>query len=137
MEDQKIKLFLTFNGNAEQAMNYYVTTFPNSEIVELSTYGNDHPYATIGEENKVLIGVISIANQQLLFLDMTDAYPAPAFNYAISLLYQCADETEFDLVFSKLASDGSVMMGPEAVAGFRKCAWVTDKYGVTWQPVWE
>lgn len=42
-------------------------------------------------------------------------------------------EDEFDTLFEKLAKEGTVMMGPEAVEALRKVAWVTDKYGITWQ----
>jgi len=31
----------------------------------------------------------------------------------------------------------TVMMGPEPIGALRKVAWVTDKFEVTWQPVWQ
>jgi predicted 3-demethylubiquinone-9 3-methyltransferase (glyoxalase superfamily) len=72
-----------------------------------------------------------------MFLDMASAYPAPEFNWAVSIHIYCDDESEFDVIFNKLSQGGTVMMGPEPVAHFRKCAWVTDKFGVTWQQTWE
>ncbi|MBC8922950.1 VOC family protein, partial [Escherichia coli] len=47
--------------------------------------------------------------------------------------YFADTEDEFDTLFEKLAKEGTVMMGPEAVEALRKVAWVTDKYGITWQ----
>lgn len=138
MTNQKIKLFLTFNGNAEQAMRFYAENLPETKITKLTPYGKDHPMATdYGDENRVLMGALSLMEQEIYFLDMTAAYPAPEFNFATSIFIDCRDETEFDCIFAALSQDGTVMMGPEAVEHFRKCAWVTDKFGVTWQPVWE
>lgn len=102
---------------------------PNGEL------HNDHTKNQ--DESKILIGALSFMGQEILFLDMTAAYSAPEFNFATSIYIDCCDETEFDCIFAVLSHGGMVMMGPEAVEGFRKCAWVTDKFGVTWQPVWE
>ena len=137
MEKRKVSPFLAFTGKAEEAMQFYASAIPNVEITKLVRYGKDHPFAKEGEENNVLFGVLSFMGQEIMFLDMTSAYPAPDFSWAMSIYIDCRDEAEFDAVFSGLSQDGSVMMGPEAVAHIRKCAWVTDKFGVTWQPVWE
>ena len=59
------------------------------------------------------------------------------FSWAISLQVDCLDEPEFDTLFTRLAEGGTVMMGPEPVLAFRKVAWVTDRFGVTWQLVWQ
>ena len=137
MEKRKIAPFLAFNGNAEEAMKFYVSVFPATEITKIMRYGKKHPFATTGEENKVLCGALSLMGLEIMFLDMTNAYPAPAFSWASSIYVDCSSEGEFDTVFKGLAQGGVVMMGPEAVAHFRKCAWVVDKFGVTWQPVLE
>lgn len=137
MDNQRIKPFLTFNGNAEEAMRFYEHNLPDAKITTLTPYGKEHPYAAEGDETRVLMGALSLLGQEILFLDMTTAYPAPEFNWAVSLLIDCHTELEFDAIFSSLSQDGVVMMGPEAIPGFRKCAWVTDKFGVTWQMIWE
>ena len=118
-------------------MKFYAENLPNAEISELVRYGKDHPFAGEDEANKVLYGVLSFMGQEIMFLDMASAYPAPDFSWATSLYIDCLDEAEFDVIFSALSQGGSVMMGPEAVGNIRKCAWVTDKFGVTWQPVWK
>lgn len=131
---QKFSVFLTFTGNAEQAIRFYETVLPNASIQSLTFFEKDMPS---GDEGKLLNGTLSFGGQSILFMDMQAAYPAPPFSWSTSLLIDCADEAEFDLLFEKLSQNGTVMMGPEAVMGIRKCAWVNDKFGVTWQLVWE
>jgi len=137
MEKNTFSPFLSFNGAAEEAMSFYASALPDAAITKLIRYGKDHPMAESGDENRVLHGAVAFKGREILFLDMTEAYPAPGFNWAMSLYVECVDEGEFDTIFNALSQDGTVMMGPEPVAGFRKCAWVTDKFGITWQPVWE
>lgn len=137
MKKQRVTAFLTFNGKAEEAMTFYATVFPDTKIEKLSYYGKNHPMAKDGDENKVLHGLLSLMGQEIIFLDMVKAYPAPDFSWASSILVDCKDEAEFDLIFNALAKNGNIMMGPEAVENIRKCAWVVDKFGVVWQPVWE
>ena len=137
MNKQRIIPFLTFNGRAEEAMQFYASNLPGAKITKLARYGKAHPYAGENDENKVLHGALSFMGQEIMFLDMDAAHPAPDFNWAMSLYIDCRDEMEFDAIFSALSQGGVVMMGPEPVAYFRKCAWVTDKFGVTWQQVLE
>ena len=137
MDKSKIKPFLTFNGQAEEAMRFYVSILPNAEISKLVPYGKESPHIGKGEENRIMHGALSFAGQEILFLDMSDAHKAPEHSWSSSIFIDCCDEAEFDVIFNGLSQGGTVMMGPESVGHIRKCAWVTDKYGVTWQPVWE
>lgn len=137
MEKQKFAPFLTFTGNAEEAMEFYASTLPGSKITNLVRYGKDNPYAGKNQENKIMYGELSFMEQQIMFLDMDTANPAPDFSWATSIYINCSDEAEFDVIFKGLSEGGMVMMGPESIGHIRKCAWVTDKFGVTWQPVWE
>ena len=133
MDKQRLIPFLTCRGNAEEMMNYYTTVLPGAKIESLVRVEK----AQRGDEGKVLTGVLSFLGQQLMFMDMEAAYDYPSFTWATSLYIDCRDEAEFDAVFAGLSQDGVVMMGPEPVLQFRKVAWVTDRFGVTWQPVWE
>lgn len=134
LPDQRLSAFLTFNGKAQQAMEFYEKALPGAKITALTLYGKDEP---MGDEGTVLNGILSFGKEKIIFMDMAQAYPAPDFSWASSLLINCADEAEFDDIFKNLAKDGTVMMGPEPVMDMRKCAWVTDQFGVTWQLVWE
>ena len=131
---QRVMAFLTFTGRAEEAMNFYAANLPGAKIEVLTRFEKGQEN---GDEGRVLHGVLSLFGQKILFLDMQAAYPSPPFSWSTSLLVTCRDEAEFDALFAGLSRDGTVMMGPEAVFHIRKCAWVTDKFGVTWQPVWE
>ena len=135
MSNQQVSLnlFLTFNGNAEEALRFYETILPNAKIESLTLFEKDAPN---GDEGKVLNGLLSFGGQRIMFMDMMSEYPVPAFTYSTSLMVNCISEAEFDAIFEALAKEGAVMMGPESVEGLRKVAWVTDKFGVTWQPVW-
>ena len=134
MENQRIVPFLTFNSNAEEAMEFYAANLPGAKITKMVRYGENHPS---GGSNLIMFGSISFMGQQIMFLDMDPAHPCPPFSWSTSIYIQCQDESEFDIIFERLSDGGQVMMGPEAVAHIRKCAWVTDKFGITWQPVWE
>jgi len=137
MEKSRIKPFLTFNGQAEEAMEFYASVFPGAEITKMVRYGKQSPHIGEDEENKVMHGALSLAGGEILFLDMSAANKSLEFSWSSSIYIDCRDETEFDAIFAGLSKGGFVMMGPEAVGHIRKCAWVTDKFGVTWQPVWE
>lgn len=134
LPNQRLTAFLSFCGNAEEAMRFYVSVLPGAKIESLTLFERGMEN---GDEGKVLNGTLSFAGQNLMFLDMQEEYPAPPFSWATSLFINCIDEAEFDIIFKGLSEGGTVMMGPEPVMDMRKCTWLTDKFGVTWQLVWE
>ena len=133
LANQRLIPFLSFNGNAEEAMNFYAAILPGAKIESLMRFEKGQR----GDEGKVLTGVLSFLGQQIMFLDIEAAAGCPPFSWATSFYVVCSDDMEFDAVFNGLAQDGLVMMGPEPVRQFRKVAWITDKFGITWQPVLE
>lgn len=133
--DKKVYSFLTFNGNAEEVVNFYTEIIPNSRIVSIVRIGESDR----GETGKILNCIFELSGQTYIAMDMEKNY-APAFNWAFSLYYECSDEAEFDTIFNELSKNGTIIMGPEPVATetikIRKATWVTDRFGVTWQLVW-
>lgn len=136
MDEQRVVPFLTFNGEAKAALEFYAANLPEAEILLAEPYGTDNPHMPAAEGQRIMYGLLSLLGQKIMFLDMDSQNPAPAFNWSSSLYLECRSEGEFDLIFAALAKEGSIMMGPEAIGDIRKCAWVVDKFGVTWQPVW-
>ncbi|WP_207942538.1 hypothetical protein DOK78_000820 [Enterococcus sp. DIV2402] len=136
MSKARIVPFLSFTGQAEAAMRFYAQVLPETSITTLVRYGIDNPHMPAEQGDRIMYGAINCMGQEIMFLDMSDEYPAPPFNWAHSLYIDCQNEAEFDEIFQGLSEEGSIMMGPESVGDIRKCAWVVDKFGVTWQPVW-
>ncbi len=108
---QKITPFLWFDNQAEEAMNFYVSVFKNSKIV------NTMP----GPDGKVMTGTFELEGVEFMALN---AGPHFKFTEAISFFVKCATQEEVDYYWNKLTSDG----GEES-----QCGWLKDKYGVSWQ----
>jgi predicted 3-demethylubiquinone-9 3-methyltransferase (glyoxalase superfamily) len=131
--NQRLSAFLTFHGNAEEAIHFYVGILPGAKINSITFFERDER----GDIGKVMTGILSFMGQKIMFMDMNADYECPEFNWATSFYINCNSVEEFDAIFSGLAKDGQVLMKEEPFMQFRKVAWVTDKYGVTWQPVLE
>lgn len=115
---QKIVPFLWFDGNAEAAVNYYLSIFKNSRIVDVKFYGEAGP----GPKGSVMLITFELEGQRFIALN---GGPNFKFSPAISLFVYCTDQKEVDGIYKKLAAEGEEI----------QCAWVTDKFGVTWQIV--
>lgn len=122
--------FFSFPGTAEAAVNFYVQTFPNSKLINLTYYSHDAP-DLIG---KILTADFTIMGEPFYALDFTEEQAPPA-SWQTSQYIEFTDTDEFDRVFNQLAQEGIVLMGPEAIQQFDKATWVTDKFGITWQLV--
>jgi predicted 3-demethylubiquinone-9 3-methyltransferase (glyoxalase superfamily) len=133
IDKQRLVPFLTFHGNAEEAMNYYAANLPGAKIETLKRFEKGQR----GDTGKVLVGILSLFGQHIQFMDMEAAYDCPAFSWSTSFLITCVDTAEYDALFNALADGGTVMMQEENFMQYRKVAWITDKFGVTWQPVLE
>jgi predicted 3-demethylubiquinone-9 3-methyltransferase (glyoxalase superfamily) len=132
-EKNRVAPFLAFHGNAEEVMNFYASVLPGAKIESIVRFEKGGR----GDEGKVMTGVLSFMGQRFMFMDMNAEYDCPAHSWAASFYLDCKDEAEFDAVFDGLAQGGLVMMKEEPFMQYRKVAWVTDKFGVTWQPVLE
>src|SRR5262245_61679809 len=94
---QRITTFLMFEGNAGEAMDFYVSLFDDAAVVQLSRYGADGP----GREGSVRHATFALAGQQFMCIDS----PAPhqfSFTPSISLFVQCRDEAEIERLYPAL-----------------------------------
>jgi len=113
---QKITTFLTFNDQAEEAVNLYTSVLPNSKILSVSRYGEGGP----GLKGSVMTASFELDGQEFMALN-----GGPSFTFAqgISLFVNCETQEEIDDLWEKLSEGGE--KGP--------CGWLTDKFGVSWQ----
>ena len=114
---QKITPMLWFNDNAEEAVNFYTSLFPNSKILSIERYGEAGP----GPEGSVMTASFQLAGQQFVALN---GGPHFKFTEAISWVIYCDSQAEVDHYWEKLTADG----GEES-----QCGWLKDKYGLSWQ----
>lgn len=106
----KIKTFLWFDNQAEEAANLYVSIFKNSIVT--SVHRKDGKAFTVNFE---------LEGQQFIALN---GGPHFKFNEAISLFVDCEDQKEVDTLWAKLLADGGVES---------RCGWLKDRYGLSWQ----
>jgi len=125
---QKITTFLMFQGQAEEAMNFYTSLFDKSEIISISRYGANEE----GEEGTVKHAIFSLNGQEFMCIDSNVKHDF-TFTPSISLYVNCDTEDELDRIYEKLSEGGKVLMPLAAYPFSKKFCWVQDKYGVSWQ----
>ena len=113
---QKISPFLWFDGNAEEAVNFYVSIFKDSKILNISRYGEAGP----GPKGTVMSATFQLQGQEFIALN---GGPQFKFTPAISFFVHCQTQEEVDELWEKLSAGGRK----------DRCGWLTDKYGLSWQ----
>ncbi len=113
---QKITTFLTFDNQAEEAANLYVSLFNNSKITSVSRYGEGGP----GPKGSAMSVSFVLDGQEFIVLN-----GGPHFTFAdgISLYVNCQTQEEVDRLWNKLSEGGEK----------GQCGWLKDKFGVSWQ----
>ncbi len=115
---QRITTFLTFNDQAEEAVAFYTSVFPNSRVVSTRRQRQD------GHDGNgaLLSATFELDGQEFMALN-----GGPTFTFAqgISLFVTCETQAEVDEYWEKLSEGGQE--GP--------CGWLTDRFGVSWQVV--
>jgi predicted 3-demethylubiquinone-9 3-methyltransferase (glyoxalase superfamily) len=116
---QKIAPCLWFDNQGEEAANHHCSIFKNSQIVDVSYYGESGP----GPAGSVLLVVFELDGQR--FQALNGGAAQYSFNEALSLSVSCDGQDEVDYYWERLGDGGEP--GP--------CGWLKDKYGVSWQVV--
>jgi predicted 3-demethylubiquinone-9 3-methyltransferase (glyoxalase superfamily) len=117
-----------FEGQAEGAMNFYTTLFDDSEILSITRYGPNEA----GAEGSVMHATFALNGQEFMCIDSSIKHEF-TFTPAMSLYVNCETEAELDRLFEALSYDGQVLMPLDRYPFSDKYAWVSDKYGVSWQ----
>ncbi len=120
---QKITPNLWFDGNAKEAVDFYLSVFPDSKLISTSNY----PTEGLLDFQKDLAGKELTVDFELFGQRFTaiNAGPEFKFNESISFSILCKDQEEIDYYWERLSSV------PES----EQCGWCKDKYGLSWQVV--
>jgi predicted 3-demethylubiquinone-9 3-methyltransferase (glyoxalase superfamily) len=120
----KIVPNLWFDGNAEDAANFYVSVFKNSRIIQKTHYTEAGP----GPAGSVMTVEWELDGTRFVGIN---GGPQFTFDEAISFQIDCADQAEVDYFWERLIEGGGEE-GP--------CGWLKDRFGLSWQVVpigWE
>ncbi len=119
---KKIVPNLWFDRNAKEAVDFYLSVFPEGKIISINYYPKEG-LADFQKEfaEKVLTIEFEILGQSFIAINAGSEFK---FNESVSFLINCKDQSEIDYYWEKLTSNG----GQESV-----CGWLKDKYGLSWQ----
>ena len=118
---QKIIPNLWFKGNAAEAVDFYLSVFPDGKIISTSTYPTEGLLDFQKDfAGKVLTITFEIFGQKFLAIN---AGPEFSFTEAISFCILCKDQEEIDYYWDKLTKEGEES----------QCGWLKDKFGMSWQ----
>lgn len=127
--DQQIIPFFTFQKNdAEQAMNFYISLFDNSKVIEVKRWGKEGP----GKEGTIMHASFQLNGQKYMCSDSPPVHNWD-FTPAVSNFVECKTEEEIDRLYSKLSENGEVAMPLNNYGFSRKFGWVVDRFGISWQ----
>lgn len=115
---QPIAPCLWFDGNAEEAIQFYASVFPNSRVTHVDRYNDVGP----APDAPAIFFEFELNNQPFQAIN---GGPEFSFSEAISLSIICADQEEVDYYWDALIAGGESMA----------CGWLKDRYGVSWQVV--
>ncbi|MBV8148984.1 MAG: VOC family protein [Candidatus Eremiobacteraeota bacterium] len=113
---EKIRPFLLFDDEAEDAANFYTSIFENSKILNVARYGEDGP----GPDGAVMMVTFELAGQTFMALNMFSPQETEPSFYV-----DCQTQSEIDRFWERLSDGGEKNV----------CGWLTDKFGVTWNIV--
>lgn len=114
---------LWFDGNAKEAVDFYLSVFPDSKITSTSYY----PKEGLADFQKSLAGKVLTIEFELSGNRFVAINAGPDFKFteAVSFSIPCKDQEEIDYYWEKLS------VSPKD----EQCGWCKDKYGLSWQVV--
>lgn len=136
LKKQKINPYIMFKGQAEEAINHYISVFGNGEILFVQRYGDakDHVETTISEEdaNKFIHASFTLAGQFFFCADQVGGDQQFPAGGTISLAISCDSDDEIERLYKGLGDSAEIMMPLQQTFWGAKYALFVDKYGITW-----
>ncbi|NII82017.1 VOC family protein [Pedobacter sp. SG908] len=128
-----LNTYLNFNGNTEEAFNFYKSVF-GGDFAVLQRF-KDSPGCegmAVGDQEKIMHVALPIGGNVLMGTDITDPMPASTFGTGISLSVDAGSEEEANTLFNNLSAGGKVTMALEKMFWGALFGMATDKFGIQW-----
>jgi len=109
---------LWFNGNLEEAAQFYTAVFPNSSIEQFNRYTDAGP----GTPGELVSGTFVLDGTRFVGINGGPEFP---FTEAVSFVVRCSSQDEVDYYWGRLVDGGEES----------QCGWLKDRFGVSWQIV--
>lgn len=116
----KLRPFLWYNREAEEAARFYASIFPDSRVDKVSTLRSESPSGPPGTVKVVDFTLLGVSFQAM------SAGKHDAFNDSISMSVVVEDQAELDRYWDALIANGGKPIA---------CGWLHDRYGLRWQIV--
>lgn len=133
-----INIYLTFDGNCEEAFTFYKSVF-GGEFQYIGKYGdmpsqNDIPAVNENEKNKIMHITLPISKETMLMGADNLQTSVPLVmgnNFTISI--KMNNKTDADIVFEKLSKGGQVTLPMKETFWGSYYGNITDQFGINWK----
>lgn len=131
--------YLTFNGNAEEALNFYATVL-KADILDISKFKDmpphpDNPVLSDEVQNMLMNATLQLTNGSYLMFSDNPFEGGQGYkqgnNVSVTLVYETAEETRE--VFDQLKVNGKIVMPLEETFWSPLYGNVIDQFGIEWQ----
>jgi predicted 3-demethylubiquinone-9 3-methyltransferase (glyoxalase superfamily) len=119
-EMTRIIASLWFDGQAEEAADFYTSLLPDSRIEQITRAAADNPSTSEGE---VVVVAFTLLGRPFIGIN---GGPQFRFTEAVSFEIECEDQAEVDRYWDALVADGGEP---------GRCGWLKDRFGLSWQVV--
>ena len=126
----KLFPYLNFNGNCEEALNFYKEAF-DGEIIQLGRYGESPMKSPEEIKDKIIHGRLQFGDVLIM---ASDAMNKNGVNNGdnISLSIECDTNDQLEKVFTKMSDGGKITMPLQEQFWGAKFGMLTDKFGFHW-----
>lgn len=122
-------IYLTFDGNAREAMRFYAKSF-NADV-NVFTFGESPMPCPEGAKDKVMHASFTKNGMTIMASDTVPGMPfIQGNNFCISVSVETIEET--DKLFKALSENGKVTMPLKETFWAKYFGMLTDQYGINW-----